>query len=129
VHLLDTNVISELMRARPIERVQRWAEGLDRCAFSVVTLEEVWFGLASKRSARLESWFEAFVRDHGDVLPVTASIARRCAGYRAQFRASGQVRTQADMLIAGTASEHDLVLVTRNERDFEGCGLRLLNPF
>ena len=74
MHLLDTNVIRELMRPRPLESVQRWADGLERCAFSVVTLEEVWFGLAVRRNARLERWFDGFVRDHGEVLPVTAPI-------------------------------------------------------
>ena len=128
MHLLDTNVISELMRPRPLERVQSWADGLERCAFSVVTLEEVWLGLAHKRSARLERWFEDFVRNHGEVFPISFEITRRCASFRAQLSASGKTRNQADMLIAATAAEHDLVLATRNERDIEGCGLRLLNP-
>lgn len=117
------------MRPRPLERVQGWAAGLDRCAFSVITLEEVWFGLTLRRSARLERWFDEFVRERAQVLPVTPEIARRCAAFRAQFRAGGKARTQADMLIAATASEHDSILVTRNERDFTGCGLRVLNPF
>ena len=91
-----------------------------------MTLEEVWFGLAQKRSVRLERWFEGFVRDHCEVFPVTQDVARRCSAFRAQFRAGGKVRTQADMLIAATTSENDLVLVTRNEREFQGCGLRLL---
>jgi len=69
------------------------------------------------------------VHDYCDVFPVTVEIARRCGAMRARLRAAGALRTQADMLIAATALEHDLVLVTRNERDFDGCGLRLVNPF
>jgi predicted nucleic acid-binding protein len=60
---------------------------------------------------------------------VSASIAQQCALLRAAFRKRGQQRTQADMLIAATALEHELGLVTRNVKDFEGCSVPLLNPF
>jgi predicted nucleic acid-binding protein len=56
-------------------------------------------------------------------------VARRSAGLRARLRTLGKTRTQADMLIAATAAEHDLILVTRNVRDFDDCGLQVLNPF
>ncbi|HEX2879626.1 MAG TPA: PIN domain-containing protein, partial [Polyangiaceae bacterium] len=69
------------------------------------------------------------VTKYCDVLPVNARIARRCAELRSEAVSRGQQRTQADMLIAATAAEHDLVLVTRNERDFQGCGIRVCNPF
>jgi predicted nucleic acid-binding protein len=129
VHLVDTNVVSEFMRPRPAPALLRWAGPLSRFALSTISVEEVCYGLAVKQSARLERLFEAFVRDYCDVLPVTDAIARRSAALRAQLRPTGKPRVQADMLIAATAAEHDLVLVTRNERDFEGCGLRVVNPF
>ena len=53
----------------------------------------------------------------------------RAAELRAEASSRGHSRTQADMLIAASAAEHDLVLVTRNERDFQGCGIRIHNPF
>lgn len=129
MHLVDTNVVSELMRPRPHAAVLAWAEGEERFAISVIALEEIWFGLAARRSARLERWIRDFVADCCEVIPVTAAVARRCAELRASLRQRGHLRTQADMLIAATAYEHDLSLVTRNVRDFEGCGVRLVDPF
>jgi predicted nucleic acid-binding protein len=74
-------------------------------------------------------WFETFVGDYCEILDVTPRVARRAAELRAVLGARGTPRTQADMLIAATAAEHDLVLVTRTARDFIGCGIRVLNPF
>ena len=127
--LVDTNVLSELMRPRPNPRVVDWAGGLDAIALSVVTVEEVCFGLRARPSARLEKWFDSFAREHCEVLAVTEPIARRSAWLRGQLRRRGAVRTQADMLIAATAYEHGLAVATRNERDFEGCGVPVVNPF
>jgi predicted nucleic acid-binding protein len=62
-------------------------------------------------------------------LPITPAIARRCGLWRGEFRRRGLARTQADLLIAATAEDHQLTLATRNTADFEGCGLTLFNPF
>ncbi len=129
MHIVDTNVVSEFMRPKPDRAVLEWADTIERFSLSVVTVEEVLFGLALKKSVRLERWFESFLNEYCEVLPVTVSIARRCAALRADLRQAGRIRTQAGMLIAATASEHDLVIVTRNARDFGGCGVRVLNPF
>ena len=127
--LVDTNVVSELMRQAPAPAVVRWAGELPRMTLSVVTVEEVLYGLASKRNLRLERWFNAFLKDHSEVLPVTEPIARRSAALRAQLRAGGRERTVADGLIAATASEHGLIVATRNVRDFAGAGVRVFDPF
>jgi len=127
--LVDTNVVSELMRPAPDANVAAWAARQARFALSVISLEEVFYGLGVRKNARLSDWFERFVATHCDVLPVSLRVARRCAGLRAELSKKGRLRTQADLLIAATAAEHDLVLVTRNERDFSGCGIRVLNPF
>jgi predicted nucleic acid-binding protein len=127
--LVDTNVVSELMRPAPDARVFAWAARQDRFHLSVISLEEILFGLAARPNDRVENWFSRFVASHCEVLAVSASVAGRCALLRAGFRKRGQQRTQADMLIAATAFEHGLALVTRNVKDFEGCAIPVLNPF
>lgn len=127
--LVDTNVISELMRPAPNPKVSAWAATQASFDLSVISVEEVLYGLALRRSARLQRWFDDFVSDHCQVLPVTLRIARRAGELRAALAARGHPRTQADLLIAATAAEHALVIATRNERDFTDCGVRVLNPF
>lgn len=127
--LVDTNVISELMRARPRPGVVEWAERQDTMSLSVVTLEEIFVGLRFRPSERMSQWFEEFLKARCEVLDVTLAIARRSAALRGELRRNGVQRTQADMLIAATALEHNLAVATRNTKDFEGCGIPLVNPF
>lgn len=98
-------------------------------SFSVVSLEEVWYGFSLRPSARMAREFSFLLDTFAEIIPVTDAIARRCAVLRAAQARRGHVRSQADMLIAATAYEHGAVLVTRNVADFSGCGVRLLNPF
>jgi len=126
---MDTNVVREMMRPRPAEGVLRWGESVESMHLSVVTLEEIWFGLAAKPGARLEKWFDEFCRDYCEIHPITPAIARRTAWLRALRRGVSRPMIQADAFLAGTAAEHGLILVTRNVRDFEGCGIRLSDPF
>jgi toxin FitB len=127
-YLLDTNVISELARSKPNPGVVAWASGVTRLALSVITVDEIHFGLAWRPNERIRAWVEAFFQRH-PILDVTAPIALRAGELRGTLAARGSVRHQADMLIAATAQAHQLTLVTRNTRDFEACGMGLLNPF
>jgi len=128
MQLVDTDVISELCRRAPDRGVLAWAATQTRLALSAVTLEEIAFGLAWRPNPVMQDWLDRLLAQH-DMLPVTPAIARQAGAMRGTFAAAGIARSQADMLIAATALTHQLPLVTRNLRDFEGCGVPLLNPF
>ena len=129
VVLADTNVISEFVKRTPDPQVMRWLQSVDLLAISAVTLEEANFGLAWQPNTRKLALFNALVQRLHAVYPITAAIAQRCGVLRGQFQAQGVTRSVPDMLIAATAIEHQLVLATRNVRDFMGCGVQVINPF
>jgi predicted nucleic acid-binding protein len=127
--VVDTNVFSELSKRVPNPGVVRWASQVQEIGISVITVEEIYYGLSGKPNSRILQWFETFIGRYCQIHPVTAEIAQRGGQLRGQLRASGRARTQADLLIGATALVLGMTLVTRNTRDFEGCGIALLNPF
>ena len=76
-------------------------------------------------SKSLDSKFEQLHAVH----PIIETIAKRAGILPGQFQAQDITRSSSDMLIAATAQEHQLVLATRNTRDFLGCAIQLVNPF
>ena len=127
--LCDTNVLSELSRLRPDPAVLAWIETVERMAVSVVTVEEIAYGLGWKPNPRIRAWWNAFLTSDCEVLDLDAAIARRAGDLRGTLAHEGRTRTQADMLIAATAILHDLPLATRNVKDFAGCGVRIVDPW
>lgn len=127
--LADTNVISEFVKKAPDAQVMRWLQSVQLMAISAITFEEAHFGLAWQPSTRKLALFNALVERLHAVYPITPSIAQRGGVLRGQFQAQGIARSAPDMLIAATAIEHQLVLATRNVRDFMGCGVQVVNPF
>jgi len=127
--LADTNVTSEFVKKTPDARVMQWLQSVELLAISVITLEEAHFGLAWQPNARKLTLFNAVVQQMHAVYPITPAIAQRAGILRGQFQAQGISRSAPDMLIAATAIEHQLVLATRNVRDFVGCGVQIVNPF
>lgn len=135
--LLDTNVPSELTRPQSDPRVEKWLDDADdeQLYLSVISLGEMFKGLTvlppSKRRKELEQWIEDELRPwfDGRILPVTEHIAERWGILGAECQMKGRGLTVADGLIAATALEHDLTVVTRNVRDFDGLGVGVFNPW
>jgi predicted nucleic acid-binding protein len=131
-YLLDTNVLSELPRPRPHAGVLRWLGSQREIALSAITLEELTYGVERAKGPareRLRGWLQALLDSRPRIVPVTPLVASTAGRLRAQREASGRPVAQADMLVAACALTEGLVLATRNVRDFEGCGVALLNPF
>ncbi|NES19847.1 MAG: type II toxin-antitoxin system VapC family toxin [Symploca sp. SIO3E6] len=127
--LCDTNIISELARSQPNPGVLNWSANVSSITLSVITVEEIFYGLSSKPNPRIQNWFQEFVKSRCHIIPLTPEIAQRSGELRGLLRTQGKPRSQADMLIAATAQIRNLTLVTRNIREFEDCGILLLNPF
>lgn len=127
--LFDTNIISELARPQPNPGVLILEQRCSSIFLSAIAVEEIFYGLSSKPNPRIQSWFDSFLENYCQILPITTEIAKRSGELRGQLRLSGKTHSQADMIIAATAQIHQLTLVTRNVRDFEGCGIPVLNPF
>lgn len=127
--LVDTNVLSELVRRNPDPGVERWVRSQQTLHVSAVVVEEVTYGLAWKPHPRVQAWMSSFLDSSCEVLPVDTEVARLGGQLRGQLQATGHTRTQADMLIAATAALRGMTVVTRNTADFAGCGVAVLNPF
>ena len=136
--LLDTNVLSEFSRTgEASQRVKEWIRNAPHESLyaSVLIVAEIRRGIAllpsGKRRSRLKEWLERELLESFEtrLLPVTRLIADRWAALSAQAQLRGRPLAVADGLIAATALEHDLTLVTRNVRDFAGTGAAVFNPW
>jgi toxin FitB len=127
--LCDTNIISELARPIPNPGVITWSQSISSIFLSAITLEEICYGLSAKPNQRIQTWFENFLVTYCQVIPVSPEIAKRAGELRGYLQTQGKPRTQADIIIAATAEIHQITLITRNTKDFEGCGITILNPF
>ena len=135
--LLDTNVISEATRPKPDVAVLAFLHETDEESLylSVITLGELARGVAlappGVRQAALQAWLERDLRARfqGRMLDVTANVAQAWGELLARRSQAGATMPAVDGLLAATALAHDKVLVTRNVRDFEGCGLAIFDPW
>lgn len=132
-YLIDTMVVSEMRkRQRDPGVVGLVTETPTRDLFvSVVSIGEIEAGIVKQRgldqpfAERLERWFDGFLRHYAaQCLPVTLPVVRTWGRLVTESR-----RKEPDLLIAATALEHDLTVVTRNVRHFAPLGLRVLDPF
>jgi hypothetical protein len=135
--ILDTNVVSELMRAEPDRQVVRWvaAQPVRALFTTAITQAEILLGVAllpqGKRRRALESAVEEmFAEDfEGRVLAFDGSAAPSFASVVAKRRQGGRPISQADAQIAAIAACHGARIATRNVGDFEECGVGLVNPW
>jgi len=136
-YLLDTCVVSEFVKPRPEVNVVKWLGSIevDRAFLSVVTLGEVQFGIsqrpASNRRTELEVWLNAdLLSQFGDrMLALDGDTMLTWGRLTAEQRQRGEPMGVMDSLIAATAIQHQMVLVTRNVTDFRFTGLSLFNPW
>ena len=135
--LLDTCVLSEFVVKVPKREVIQWLSGQpeDRLYLSAITIGEVKRGIErlppSPRRERLETWLtnDLLDRFEGRVLPIDTPVMLRWGILRAQLDRIGRTLSPMDSLIAATALSHDLQLVTRNRRDYEGTGVSIVDPW
>ena len=132
-YLVDANVLSEPTRPTPDVRVVGWLRRNEsEIVVDPVILGEVRFGIlllpGGKRRTRLQSWFDGGVQ-RLTCLPWDAETGLCWAALLASLRKSGQAMPIKDSLIAATALVHGLIVATRNCRDFERAGVRIIDPF
>lgn len=131
--LLDTVTISELRReAKAHPRVRTWQESIGEVWLSVVTLNELRYGLRKVETrdpvfaSLLAAWYDNLIAQprRFRIIGVDRAIAEQAADFRAWHDIPFE-----DSLIAATARVHDLTLATRNIADFHPCGIKLVNPW
>jgi toxin FitB len=135
--VLDTNVLSELMRRRPTARVVRWVDEQDASglAITAVTVAELLYGVArradSARKTKLAVAVDALVREDfaGRVLPFDTAAAEHYADLVADRERQGRPVSVSDGQIAAICRCHGTQLATRNVRDFDATGITVLDPW
>jgi predicted nucleic acid-binding protein len=135
-YLIDTTVVSELMRLTPNPGVDGFvrAAPIDSLHTSVIVVGEILAGIrelpaGERRKRLLEQFSFLHARLDSRVLPVGEQTVEHWADIRAGARARGKRVPAVDALVAATAMEHDLTVVTRNARDFVAAGAKVLNPW
>ena len=133
-YLLDTNVVSELTRDEPNEKVVAFLSSQQDVWLSVVLIHEVAYGLRllpqGKRRSRLSEMQSSILESYGErILPLDRAGAEWSAELRAQARRAGRTVDLGDVLVAGIAKTHDLTLVTRNIDHFRALDVEVVNPW
>jgi len=135
-YLLDTNVLSEAKQKQANPKVINWlgSQGAIDSYISVITLGEIEEGISylgkTKKAKSLRHWLDDIkLNFQNRILPIDEKTMQIWGELRANARRNGQTLAVMDSLLAATALNHDLVLVTRNTSDFNATGVRLFNPW
>ena len=136
-YLLDTNVISELVARQPNQAVLTWIEALDQTGvyLSVITIGEIHRGIErlpeSAKRDRLRAWLtdDLLVKFGDRIVPIDVGVMMSWGSLVARLISEGRPLSAMDSLIAAQAIHHGYSLVTRNESDFRGTGVTVMNPW
>lgn len=136
-YLLDTCVISELIKQKPNQKVVQWISSVEEVNLyiCVLTIGELHKGIEklpqSKKRSRLHKWvtYDLRKRFKNRIIDFDIQAATTWGKIQAKSELSGKTLPVIDGLIAATGFFHDLVVVTRNIKDMKGSGVELLNPW
>ncbi|MFN0303014.1 MAG: type II toxin-antitoxin system VapC family toxin [Burkholderiales bacterium] len=135
--ILDTNVLSELMKAAPDERVLRWtaAQPATSLYITSITQAEILHGIlllpAGKRRSAVEAAARTMFQEEfdGRILPFGSDAAQPYASLATQRRRAGRPLSAFDAQIAAIAQSIGAQIATRNVADFAGCAVKIINPW
>jgi predicted nucleic acid-binding protein len=136
VIILDTNVVSELMRPEPAAQVANWVRDRDRRELrtTAITVAEVRYGIARlpdgrRKQVLLAAADEVFSAFEDQVLPVDTAAAEHYAAIASSRERAGKPIAGFDALIAAVCRCQGATLATRNVSDFDGTGIEIINPW
>ena len=132
--LLDTNVISELVKPAPDQNVIDFLSTIESAWLSIISLHELTYGLKllpeGNRRSELTEKLQQLLFEYSElVIPIDKPEAEFAALFRVQAKHQGRIIHLADSLIAGTAKAHNLTVATRNVDDFLGIDIDIINPW
>lgn len=135
--LLDTNVISEPLKATGDPKIADWinAQNIETLYLSTIGIAELRFGIAALPSGKRKDVLHASLEQRvlplfeGRILSFDLEASQAYATLRAKARAAGQVIAPADGYIAAIAMTHELIVATRDTQPFIAAGLSVINPF
>lgn len=136
-YLFDTCILSELTKQAPAPSVIAWIKDQIEasCYVSALTIGELIRGIhrlpSNTKRAKLEAWLqnELLLRFRGRIIAIDEAVAMRWGTLVAEASMRGRVLPTIDSLLAATAQEYSLTLVTRNMKDFHDLDIKLLNPW
>ena len=136
-YLLDTNVISEMIARQPNQAVLDWLDSLDSHTvyLSVITIGEIQRGIeklpVSNRKTQLQEWLndQLLIRFADHILEIDTAVMLTWGALTAELEQKGRPLPALDSLIAALTRHYRCTLVTRNEKDFVGADISLINPW
>jgi predicted nucleic acid-binding protein len=132
--LVDTNILSESTKPSPNSRIIAWMEANESLLrISTISLGEIHYGIErlarGRKQSDLRKWLRVLRATYtASILPVDGPVALRWGKLRATSERQGRKMPAVDSLLAATALQHKLTLVTVNTKDFHAPGLKVLNP-